>query len=119
MSAYVVVQEDIKDEAAFDSYRKQVVPMITAHGGRFIVRGGKFTVLEGEWPMPRLVIIEVPSRPAAETWDRAGAEEGGGGRGWWERGGGGSFFRPGPPPPAPRPSPPLRGGPLPLPLRGR
>jgi len=71
MSAYVVVQEDIKDEAAFDSYRKQVVPMITAHGGRFIVRGGKFTVLEGEWPMPRLVIIEFPSRRAAEGWYRS------------------------------------------------
>ena len=71
MSAYVVVQEDITDEATFDSYHKQVVPMITAHGGRYIVRGGKFTVLEGEWAMPRLVIIEFPSRQAAEGWYRS------------------------------------------------
>jgi uncharacterized protein (DUF1330 family) len=29
---------------------------------------GNLTVLEGEWPHPRLVIIELPSRPAAEDW---------------------------------------------------
>jgi uncharacterized protein (DUF1330 family) len=68
VSAYVIVQEDIKDEAMFDSYRKQVIPTITAHGGKFIVRGGKFTVVEGSWPMPRLVVIEFPSRAAAEGW---------------------------------------------------
>ena len=71
MAAYVIVQEDIKDEAMFDQYRKQVVPTITAHGGKFIVRGGKFTVVEGSWPMPRLVVIEFPSRQAAETWYRS------------------------------------------------
>ena len=71
MSAYVVVQEDIKDEAMFDQYRKQVMPTITAHGGKFIVRGGKLTVLEGQWPMPRFVIIEFPSRQAAEGWYRS------------------------------------------------
>jgi uncharacterized protein (DUF1330 family) len=68
VSAYVIVQEDIKDEATFDQYRKQVVPTITSHGGKFIVRGGKFTVVEGSWPMPRLVVIEFPSRAAAEGW---------------------------------------------------
>lgn len=71
MSAYVVVQEDIKDEAMFDQYRKQVMPTISAHGGKFIVRGGKLTVLEGEWPIPRFVILEFPSRQAAETWYRS------------------------------------------------
>jgi len=71
MSAYVVVQEDIKDEATFDQYRKQVMPTISAHGGKFIVRGGKFTVLDGQWSMPRFVIIEFPSRQAAEGWYRS------------------------------------------------
>ena len=68
MSAYVVVQESVKDQAMFDAYRKEVVATVTAHGGRFIVRGGALTVLEGEWPLPRLVILEFPSRQAAEAW---------------------------------------------------
>jgi uncharacterized protein (DUF1330 family) len=68
MSAYVVVQESVHDQAMFDAYRKDVLPTVTAHGGRFIVRGGTLTVVEGEWKLPRLVILEFPSRAAAEGW---------------------------------------------------
>ena len=35
---------------------------------QFIARGGSLTILEGEWPHSRLVIIEFPSRAAAECW---------------------------------------------------
>jgi uncharacterized protein (DUF1330 family) len=73
MSAYVVVQESVTDQATFDAYRKEVVPTIAAHGGRFVVRGGALTVLEGQWPLQRLVIIEFPSRQAAEAWYRSPA----------------------------------------------
>jgi len=73
MSAYVVVQESVKDEATFAAYRKEVMPTIAAHGGRFIVRGGAMTVLEGEWTLPRLIILEFPSREAAEAWYRSPA----------------------------------------------
>jgi uncharacterized protein (DUF1330 family) len=68
MSAYVVVQVNVHDQTMFDAYRKDVLATVTAHGGRFIVRGGAFTVVEGEWPNPRLVMIEFPTRTAAEGW---------------------------------------------------
>ena len=68
MTAYVVVQESIQDQEMFDAYRKDVPATVAAHGGRFIVRGGTLTVVEGEWKLPRLVIIEFPTRAAAEAW---------------------------------------------------
>jgi len=68
MKAYAVVQERVSDQKMFDEYRQQVMPTVLAHGGTFVVRGGKLTVLEGEWKLPRLVIIEFPSRAAAEGW---------------------------------------------------
>jgi len=68
MKAYVVVQERVHDEKTFDAYRKDVVATIVAHGGKFVVRGGNLTVVEGAWPMPRFVVIEFPSRQAAEGW---------------------------------------------------
>jgi uncharacterized protein (DUF1330 family) len=68
MSAYVIVQETVQDQEMFDSYRKDVPATIFAHGGRFLVRGGALTVLEGEWEMPRVVVVEFPSRAAAEAW---------------------------------------------------
>jgi uncharacterized protein (DUF1330 family) len=71
MKAYVLAAETINDQAMFDEYKKAVVGTVTAFGGKFIARGGTLTVLEGEWPHPRLVIIEFPSRTDAETWYRS------------------------------------------------
>ncbi|HEX6611688.1 MAG TPA: DUF1330 domain-containing protein, partial [Hyphomicrobiaceae bacterium] len=71
MKAYLIAAETIKDQAMFDTYRKEVVGTIASFGGQFIVRGGDLTVLEGEWPHSRVVIIEFPSRAAAEGWYRS------------------------------------------------
>lgn len=68
MTAYVIVAETVKDEAMFDQYRKQVPATLAPFEGKFIVRGGKVTVHEGEWPHPRTVVIEFPSRAKAEGW---------------------------------------------------
>jgi uncharacterized protein (DUF1330 family) len=68
MKAYVIALETVHDEAMFGEYRKQVAATLTAFEGRFVARGGKFTVLEGAWQHPRTVIIEFPSREAAEGW---------------------------------------------------
>ena len=50
MTAYVIAAETVKDDAMFDEYRKQVPATLAPFGGKFIVRGGKVTVQEGEWP---------------------------------------------------------------------
>ena len=71
MKAFVIATETVKDEAMFGKYREQVLKTLEPFGGRFVVRGGTFTVLEGEWPHPRLVIIEFASRAAAEGWYRS------------------------------------------------
>jgi uncharacterized protein (DUF1330 family) len=68
MKAFVVAAETVKDEAMFAEYRKGVPATVEAFGGKFVARGGDLKVLEGEWPHPRLVIIEFPSRAAAEGW---------------------------------------------------
>ena len=68
MKAYCIVYEVLHDHGMFDEYRKQVMPAIEAYGGKFLVRGGKFTVLEGEMPFERIAVLEFPSRKAAEDW---------------------------------------------------
>lgn len=73
MKAYVIVQETIKDQAVFDAYRKDVMATLAEFGGQFIVRGGNLTIVEGDWPHQRTVIIEFPSRDAAEGWYRSPA----------------------------------------------
>jgi uncharacterized protein (DUF1330 family) len=68
MKAFVVAAETPKDDSMFSDYRKAVPATLEAFGGKFIVRGGDLKLLEGEWPHSRLVIIEFPSREAAEGW---------------------------------------------------
>jgi len=68
MKAYSIVQLDVTDPVPYEAYRKEVLPTIAAFGGRFLVRGGKVTTLEGDWPFARTVVIEFPSREAAEGW---------------------------------------------------
>ena len=73
MKAYAIVQETVTDQAKFDTYRAGVVATLEPFGGKFVVRGGRLTIVEGEWPHPRLVVIEFPSREAAEVWYRSPA----------------------------------------------
>jgi uncharacterized protein (DUF1330 family) len=68
MAAYIVAQLKVNDPAAFQRYRDAVNPLVDRFGGRFRARGGELHVLEGEWPLPRLVIIEFQSLDAARLF---------------------------------------------------
>jgi uncharacterized protein (DUF1330 family) len=68
MSAYVIVEIEIHDAAAYDEYRKVVGPTLTRYGGKFIVRGGKIDVLEGSWNPKRIVVLEFESAARAREW---------------------------------------------------
>jgi uncharacterized protein (DUF1330 family) len=65
---YLVAAIDIRDPQGFDDYRIQVAPLIARYGGRYIVRGGAVTPLEGTAPERRLVIIAFPSIDAARAF---------------------------------------------------
>ena len=71
MKAYVIALETVHDQAMFSEYAKGVPATLAPFEGRFVARGGRCTVLEGEWPNPRTVIIEFTNREAAEGWYRS------------------------------------------------
>jgi uncharacterized protein (DUF1330 family) len=68
MSAYVVVQVDIKDPIRYADYRSMVPASLEKYGGRFIVRGGATHTMEGDWAPKRFVIVEFPSVEQAKAW---------------------------------------------------
>lgn len=57
MPAYIIVDIEVTDPAAFEEYRKQVPATVQKYGGRFLVRGGAMEVLEGT-SRGRLVLVE-------------------------------------------------------------
>ncbi len=68
MAAYIIVQIDVTDPETFETYRAQVPATLEPYGGEFIVRGGDMEVLEGEWAVPRVVVLKFPDREAAKAW---------------------------------------------------
>ena len=70
MSAYIVVDLEITDPEKFQKYRELVSPLIEAYGGKYLVRGGKKEVLEGDWKPNRLVVLEFDSEAdAMKFWN--------------------------------------------------
>ena len=68
MAGYVVVELETSDHECMARYRELSGPSVERHGGRFLVRGGRFELLEGDWNPERLVVIEFPSVEQAREW---------------------------------------------------
>ena len=45
MAAYVIVDNEITDQALFADYAREIVAVTEAHGGRYLVRGGATEVV--------------------------------------------------------------------------
>jgi len=68
MSAYFIVDIEVTDQEAYENYRSQVPALVAKHGGKYLVRGGDFKVLEGDWTPHRLVVLEFPTSEAAKEF---------------------------------------------------
>jgi uncharacterized protein (DUF1330 family) len=68
LAAFVLATVTIKDPVRYEDYRRMVDATLVPFGGRFIARGGKIQVLEGDWHPNRLVILEFPSVERAQAW---------------------------------------------------
>jgi uncharacterized protein (DUF1330 family) len=68
MPAYVIAEVEIQDAAAYEEYRKQVPGTIAAYGGKYLARGGKVEVVEGNRAPARMVILEFPTLAQAKAW---------------------------------------------------
>ena len=68
MSAYIIVDIEVTDPGPYEDYRNQVPPLVAKYGGKYLVRGGSFEILEGDWSPKRLVVLEFPSIETAKEF---------------------------------------------------
>ncbi len=68
MPAYLVARIKVHDDAKYAEYRTKVPPIVTAYGGRYLVRGGAMQVKEGDPPPGRLAVLEFPDMDAARAF---------------------------------------------------
>jgi uncharacterized protein (DUF1330 family) len=58
MPAYLIANIQVTDPARFAEYRDKVAPMIARFGGRYVIRGGAVTPVEGDPGLDRVVVLE-------------------------------------------------------------
>jgi uncharacterized protein (DUF1330 family) len=69
MAAYFVVEiKEITDTQLYAHYRTLVDPTLERYGGTFLVRGGAFETIEGEWQPQRFVIVQFEDVEHFKRW---------------------------------------------------
>ena len=62
--AFWIAHVEVTDAEAYGRYAKGATAAITAHGGKFLARGGRYVQLEGK-DRPRNVVAIFPSLETA------------------------------------------------------
>lgn len=58
MPVYLIIDIEPKDRELYAQYVEKVPPIIDKYGGRYLIRGGKVTPLNGGWNAERIILIE-------------------------------------------------------------
>jgi uncharacterized protein (DUF1330 family) len=68
MSCYFIAQIDIEDADEYARYLDRYDQVFNRYAGRVLAVDDDVTVLEGEWPYGRSVVIEFPSEKDLLAW---------------------------------------------------
>ena len=65
---YVVVRLSVKNSELFQKYPPLSVKAVEKYGGKYLIRGGQFEILEGTWPVDRTTVVEFESYEKAKEF---------------------------------------------------
>ena len=68
MAAYVISAITITNPEQYEKYKPLAAAAVAKYGGRYLVRGGAFEVIEGAWAAPRTIVLEFESVEQARRW---------------------------------------------------
>jgi len=68
MAAYVIAYLEVTDPEAFATYQAAAFPTIAPYGGRPLVAGGHFDVVEGVIHPQSVVVVEFDTLELARKW---------------------------------------------------
>ena len=63
---YIIVRVLIHNNELFQKYPPLSTEVMKKYGGKYIIRGGKTDILEGEWPVDRTTVVEFESFESAK-----------------------------------------------------
>ena len=71
MTVYAVALLNITDRDEYQRYADGFMEIFGGRGGQLLAVDENPTVLEGEWPHTRTVLISFPNAEALDTWYRS------------------------------------------------
>ena len=63
---YIIVRLSVNNSDLFQKYPPLSSIAMEKYGGKYLIRGGKFDVLEGKWPVDRTTVVEFESYEKAK-----------------------------------------------------
>ncbi len=66
--AYIIIDMLITDMAQYQHYMAAAPAAVAAAGGEYLVRGGRFEALEGQWQPNRIAMVRFPSYEIAKDF---------------------------------------------------
>ncbi|MDR6887010.1 MULTISPECIES: DUF1330 domain-containing protein [Variovorax] len=67
-SAYIIVDMKVTDPEQYKQYMAIAPDAVKAAGGEYLVRGGQFETLEGNWQPARIAMLRFPSYEKAKAF---------------------------------------------------
>jgi uncharacterized protein (DUF1330 family) len=61
LPVYMLIEITIHEPELYAQYVEQVSAVVERHGGQYLARGGKVTVLSGDWHPERVILIAFPT----------------------------------------------------------
>lgn len=68
MSAYILANVKVTNAEQYEDYRRLSTLAMKEHGAEVLVRGGKTTVLEGDWTPECVVLLKFPTPEGAQAF---------------------------------------------------
>jgi uncharacterized protein (DUF1330 family) len=70
-AAYIIVDMKITDMEQYKQYMAEAPAAVAAAGGEYLVRGGRFETMEGDWRPARIAMLRFPSFEKAKAFYEA------------------------------------------------
>ena len=68
MTVYIIAQLKITEPDAYRRYQRAFPAIFSRHNGQLLVADPSPSVLEGEWPRDKVVVMAFPDQAAAERF---------------------------------------------------
>ena len=67
-AGYIIVDMKITDMDQYQKYMAEAPAAVAAAGGEYLVRGGRFETMEGNWNPARIAMLRFPSFDKARAF---------------------------------------------------